>query len=302
MRNSKLKIVYSFALTPISAFIFFEWISLIVLMEGEDKEFHLMALLDGIVKPTEPLWGIIALYIGSVFNSDPFAAAVVIVYALTAVGTIMNKLSVISLICIIFSPGLVYLASQAMRQGFAIGFLLFSLGVAAQLFRKKTENLSALHLAFISLPAALIHNSIAIVLVWLIFSNELKKIKYDYYSTYASLFFLGVSFCIITSSIFEKLNTSAFLIFSAQLIIYINSLSRKENRSNNLQISLLLVACITGFIFTISGLRVVVMVALLSPLVRIKGEKIVLFIGLVLYPLFSSFYFGEGLDKVLPLQ
>lgn len=286
--------------SPLLIYLWFWWVGAVMLMEGEDKEFHLLALDYGVHKETEPLWGLIASGIGALFPEDPFGAAVVLVYLLFACGLLLNRFSFPSIPLVLFSPGLVYLASQALRQGTAMGCLLVSIGLLAAVAGRRGEPPGLKILIAPLILCSLIHNSIIIAAVWLLLSIASGALRRRNSFLACHLAALAVSTLLLVASPVEGLQRTAILLIGFQFAVMLHSMRASVAQHGPLLASLFFLFCVVGFTLTTTGLRVVIMLTILLPMVLKGGSGRFIVAGLIFYPVASAFLTGDGLEKLIP--
>ncbi len=282
-------------LTPVLTFTLSLWIDGIARQPGEDIQFHLLSMETGISNPTEPLWGILAPYFSRWFPDDPILGGIVITYALFIFGMLLNGFSRRSVLIVSFSPALVYMTAQALRQGIAIGIFLVTLGILQKLFHHKKFYHSRILLLIPTFITVLIHNAIIITSVWLLIAYSLEKVRTGGYALKIQLLSILTALVLVIFSPAGQVSGTALLLVVAQISLFIYSLMRRSNSFDCLQISTFILFCVVGFTLTNTGIRVLFQLGVLMPLVFGDKHVGVQLSSLYVYPLTTSFLsFGNA--------
>lgn len=265
---------------------------------SRDRMFHTMAFLFGTERPTEPLWVIIAPVIGLIFGDQSFEAASMLTLCMITIGLMMHRLPMGLCTTLIFSPGVAYFLTNALRQGFAVGVFLLLLSqfkVKRNPIIKHPFRWSWVLLA--TMLCSLIHNSIVIGGVYIIASMlVIEHSTRGHRSQNIQAGLLLISLAIFPLSM--KIGGTALIILSIQTSILLLSFLYAPFRSAWAPLlSVYTTICISGFLFTGTGLRIVIMAGILAPLISKKPGKWLALAGCVLYPLVQYGGFAIEVDE-----
>jgi hypothetical protein len=297
LRASKeVRILLTAPLALSFAYLLWQWVSFLnAHIFSDDRFFHTQSLIHGLHKPSEPLWGLIAPAIGNLVPGYEFETAGVITIGLIAIGALLNRFSRFGLAIVALSPGVAYLTTNALRQGLAMGLFLVLIGLT----RKRDQNSAAPYKIWLVLlwlvPVALIHNAMVIAGAYLIASRVVSKYVRDGRNSqiWQVLLCFASAAMIPVGSAVGQVGATAVGILGMQLVLLALSLVHKVFRSPAIPlVAMYLMVAAAGFIFTSTGVRVLIMVSLFAPLVIPKWGNYLALSGCALYPLFVIYVLG----------
>jgi hypothetical protein len=297
LRSSKeVRILLTVPLAFSFAYLLWHWVSFLNnSFFSDDRFFHTQSLIHGLHKPSEPLWGLIAPAIGNLVPGYEFETAGVITISLISIGALLNRFSKFGLAIVALSPGVAYLTTNALRQGLAIGLFLVLIGLT----RKSDHDSDAPYKIWLVLlwlvPVVLIHNALVIAGAYLITSRVLSKYVRDGRNSQIWQVFLCLASAamIPAGSAMGQVGATAVGIIGIQFVLLVLSMVHKEFRSPAIPlVAMYLMVAAAGFIFTLTGVRVLIMVSLLAPLVIPRWGNYLALSGCALYPLFAIYVLG----------
>lgn len=266
---------------------------------SEDRIFHTLALLYGEHHKSEPLWGLLAPAIGALFPEYPFEAASTITLALLAVGLRLHDYrrgQWLVYLLLVFSPGVAYLLTNALRQGMAFGVFL----VLLAFFRRNAAHPGASSyrlwaVLLWALPASLIHNAVAVAATYLLVS--LWLVAHVNRGRSSQMWQIAIALLSIAFAAVGRVGGTAAVVLALQLGMLVGSFLVPKLRDRSVPLlALYLSAVIAGFCLTSTGLRVVIMISLLAPVVMPQRGKYLAIAGCVFVPLFQ--YGGFAIENI----
>jgi hypothetical protein len=277
------------------AYLLWQWVSFLNdSFFSDDRFFHTQSLIHGLHNPSEPLWGLIAPAIGNLVPGYEFETAGVITISLIVIGALLNRFSKFGLAIVALSPGVAYLTTNALRQGLAIGLFLVLIGLTRKRDRKATPYKTWLVLLWL-VPVVLIHNAMLIAGAYLVTSLVVSNYVSDgpNRQRWQVLFCFASAAMILVGYAVGQVGATAVGLIGMQFVLLALSLVHKGLRSPAMPlVAIYLMMAAAGFIFTHTGVRVLIMVSLFAPLVISRWGNYLALGGCALYPVAAIYVFG----------
>lgn len=270
-----------------------------------DRYFHTLYFTLGGSKPTEPLWGIIAPLIGQVFPKYPFEAASAIVLVSVVAGMWRNRFGWLTVMILAFSPGVQYLLTNALRQGLAMGLFLCTVWLARRMSKRGVDAPATWQIVLLAgVPAVLIHNAMVIAIGYLVVSYlVLQHTARGWRSVSLQFALLGAAgvMALVVSEFGRVGGTAAWLLTAQAALLALCVVFRPLRHPMMPMVAVFILAVASGFMFTPTGLRVVILISMAAPLVLLKRGSQLAVAGCWVYPLATMALGFETENIVLDL-
>jgi hypothetical protein len=245
---------------------------------------HLHGASDAMAS-TEPLWRIIAPAIGDAFPSYMFEAASLITLGLVLLGMRLNRYPWPLVVVLAFSPGVTYFLTGALRQGFALGVFMVLLPFLKRRSRDGQLVLRWWIVVAAAIPAVLIHNSTVIAAAFLLACLFIHQFSRSPGMSQRFQLVIAVPSLVLVLATTEPTETAMAAVL-LQLALLVGSFLWGPLRAPWMpMLSLFLALTAAGFLLTTTGVRVLLMIGLLAPLVMPRIGKWLAILGCVIYPL-----------------